>query len=99
MHILILKGKGREWGPVYRDYLQVFTHGMAEFYEVDTSDIIAVNEIIAARDFDGYILTGSTDDAHDSSEYVLNLIERVQELYAQRRNIVGICYGHQVIFV
>lgn len=98
MHVLILKGKGREWGPVYREYLGIFTHGKMRFAEVDTSDISAVNDMIARCEYDGYVLTGSTGDAHDSEDYVLNLIERVKELHARKAKIIGICYGHQVLF-
>lgn len=97
MHLLILKGKGREWGPVYCDYLNLFTHGQAQYTEVYTHDISMVNATLADREYDGYIITGSTDDAHDSAEYVLNLIERVQELHARKAKIVGICFGHQLV--
>jgi GMP synthase-like glutamine amidotransferase len=96
MHILLLKGKGHEWGPVYRDYLSLFTHDQAEFSEVDIADIIAVNEAIESSEYAGYVITGSTDDAHDSADYVLNLIERVKELFARDAVLIGICYGHQV---
>ena len=99
MHVLILKGKGKEWGPIYREYLGLFTHGQARFSEVDTEDIAAVNDAMAACEYDGYVFTGSTDDAHDSAAYVLNLIERVQELHARKAKIIGICYGHQVFLL
>lgn len=66
------------------------------FSEVETSDITAVNEMMAACEYDGYVLTGSTDDAHDSADFVLNLIKHVQELHARHAKIIGICYGHQV---
>lgn len=96
MHILILKGEGKEWGPIYREYLEIFTHGCARFSEVDTEDVKAVNDMMAACHYDCYVITGSTCDAHDSAEYVLNLIEHIKELFSRQAKIIGICFGHQV---
>jgi len=50
--------------------------------------------------FDGYdvvLLTGSKADAFSDEPWVQALRRRVTELLRQRRKLLGICFGHQLI--
>ena len=51
-------------------------------------------------DFDAYdavLLTGSKADSFSDEPWVATLRERVRELLAQRKKLLGICFGHQLI--
>jgi GMP synthase-like glutamine amidotransferase len=52
--------------------------------------------------FDGYdavLLTGSKADSFSDEPWVRTLRERTGELLAQRKKLLGICFGHQLIAV
>ena len=51
-------------------------------------------------DFDAYdavLLTGSRADSFSDEPWVRELRRRVTELLAQRKTLLGICFGHQLI--
>ena len=51
-------------------------------------------------DFDAYdavLLTGSKADSFSDEPWVRTLRERVTELLRQRKTLLGICFGHQLI--
>lgn len=47
--------------------------------------------------YDGFIISGSPASVNDESAWIRVLEERVRELHAMKRPMVGICFGHQVI--
>ncbi len=47
--------------------------------------------------YDFYITTGSKAAAYDDLDWVHRLIEFVRELDKQRKKLIGICFGHQII--
>ncbi len=49
------------------------------------------------RAYDGFIISGSPASVNDESAWIRVLEERVRELHALKRPMVGICFGHQVI--
>ncbi len=52
--------------------------------------------------FDGYdavLLTGSRADAWSDEPWVVELRRRVSALLAQRKKLVGVCFGHQLLGV
>jgi GMP synthase-like glutamine amidotransferase len=48
-------------------------------------------------DFDAVLLTGSKSDSFSDEVWIVTLRERVTELLAQRKKMVGVCFGHQLI--
>jgi len=48
-------------------------------------------------DYDVVLLTGSKADAFSDEPWVKTLRERVTELLEQRKKLLGICFGHQLI--
>eukprot|EP00250_Pteridium_aquilinum_P028378 c37045_g1_i1 orf=417-1316(-) len=47
--------------------------------------------------YDGFVITGSRHDAHGNEPWVLQLCELVRKLHVEKRKLLGICFGHQVI--
>src|SRR4051812_13498494 len=46
--------------------------------------------------YDAVLLTGSKHDSFSDEPWVVALRERVTELLAQRKKLLGICFGHQL---
>lgn len=46
---------------------------------------------------DGWIIGGSAKSCYESVDWVLRLQRWVQHLHAERRPLLGICFGHQLI--
>jgi GMP synthase (glutamine-hydrolysing) len=47
--------------------------------------------------YDAYLLTGSQSDAFSDEQWVVDLRGYVRELLDQKKRLVGICFGHQLI--
>jgi GMP synthase-like glutamine amidotransferase len=47
--------------------------------------------------YDAVILTGSRADAFSSEPWIVELRARVARLLAERKKLLGICFGHQVL--
>jgi GMP synthase-like glutamine amidotransferase len=47
--------------------------------------------------FDAVVLTGSRADAFSDQPWVLRLRHEVETLLSQRKKLVGVCFGHQLI--
>ena len=46
---------------------------------------------------DAYLITGSRDSVYDELPWIEELSDLIRRLHAQRRPMVGICFGHQLI--
>lgn len=51
----------------------------------------------ADDDCDGYIITGSTDDAYADKPWINHLARWIRHCDQQRKPLIGICFGHQII--
>ena len=47
--------------------------------------------------YDFYITTGSKASVYDDEPWIHGLIEFVQQLDSQKKKLIGICFGHQLI--
>jgi len=54
-------------------------------------------EVPAAADADAYVITGSRHSVYDELPWLPALVERVREILAAGRPVVGICFGHQLL--
>lgn len=46
---------------------------------------------------DAYLITGSPASVYDDLPWIEQLKQFIQQLHAEKRRLVGICFGHQVI--
>jgi GMP synthase-like glutamine amidotransferase len=46
---------------------------------------------------DAYLITGSRDSVYDDRQWIRRLMAFVRELHAERRTLIGVCFGHQLI--
>jgi len=78
----------------------MFTAMMRAHAPAVTLDIYDVQEGDYPQDLDtcdGYICTGSAVSAYDDEPWIRTLEAFVRRLYRAQRQLVGICFGHQVM--
>ena len=49
------------------------------------------------NEVDAYLITGSKSSVYDDKDWIRRLEAFVQELHAQRKKLLGICFGHQMV--
>ncbi|XP_020574478.1 gamma-glutamyl peptidase 3-like isoform X2 [Phalaenopsis equestris] len=47
--------------------------------------------------YDGFVISGSSSDAHGEEEWIKSLVELVRVLDARKKKVLGVCFGHQII--
>ncbi|XP_022726356.1 gamma-glutamyl peptidase 5-like [Durio zibethinus] len=84
----------------YGGYFGVLVGMLAE--EGETWDVFKVasgefpdDEEIS--DFDGFVISGSTSDAHSNDAWICRLIALLNKLDSLKKKVLGICFGHQII--
>ena len=89
-----------EWVPNFGEYPDMFQR---LFKQVDPSlefvtwDVEQGELPSLTGGVDGYIITGSKSSVYDDKPWIRDLEVFVRQLNAERRNLVGICFGHQLI--
>ncbi len=46
---------------------------------------------------DAFLITGSKFDAHGEEPWIIKLRDYIVDLHEQRKKLIGICFGHQLI--
>ena len=90
----------KEFAETYGQYPEMFRHiikksGLTFVYE--SFNIIDFDYPASLYDFDLYLITGSKASVYDDNEWILDLFEFVRSLDNAKKNILGFCFGHQVI--
>lgn len=84
---------------MYGGYFGVFVGMLAE--EGETWDVYSV----ACGEFpedgeiallDGFVITGSCNDAHGNDVWICQLMNLLKKLDSMKKKVLGICFGHQV---
>ena len=73
------------------------------FNEVDPSINLKVYDVVIDEypndidECDGYIITGSKLSTYDDVHWIKTLEEYIRTLDASKKNLLGVCFGHQLI--
>ncbi|KAK6916201.1 Glutamine amidotransferase [Dillenia turbinata] len=84
----------------YGGYFGVFVGMLAEegetwdAYKVAAGEFPEDDEI---EEFDGFVITGSCNDAHGNDIWILKLLNLLKKLVSLKKKVLGICFGHQVL--
>jgi GMP synthase-like glutamine amidotransferase len=66
---------------------------VAQFRAIDATSA----RLPEAADCDAYVITGSRYSVYDDLPWIAPLAEFVDTVLAQRRRVIGICFGHQLL--
>lgn len=86
----------------YGGYFKVFVELLGEEGEIWDIYRAARGELPAEEDvdaYDGFVITGSCSDAHGEDVWIKELVEFLKIIESRRKKVLGICFGHQVIFI
>ncbi|EEF29614.1 gamma-glutamyl peptidase 5 [Ricinus communis] len=84
----------------YGGYFGVFVRMLGEegetwaVYKVANGEFPDDDEI---ETFDGFVITGSCNDAHGNDVWICKLLNLLKKLDSKKKKILGICFGHQIL--
>ncbi|KAI3715882.1 hypothetical protein L6452_22871 [Arctium lappa] len=84
----------------YGGYFGVFLRMLAEEGEIwDVFDVAAGHfpDDQQIRLYDGFVITGSCNDAHADDAWIRRLLALLNKLDSMNKKILGICFGHQIL--
>nr|DAD27526.1 TPA_asm: hypothetical protein HUJ06_028994 [Nelumbo nucifera] len=85
---------------VYGGYYNVFVDAFGEegeqwdLFRVVDGEFPDKEEL---HKYHGFVISGSPSDAHGNDPWILKLCLLLQNLYAMEKEVLGICFGHQVL--
>lgn len=59
--------------------------------------VLEVIVLYMLHGFVGFLIPGSKSSAYDQDDWILTLARVIRQLHEQRRQLVGVCFGHQLI--
>jgi len=89
-----------EWVDEFGEYPDMFMRLLREAdpqLEFSVYDVQNGDYPRDIDDVDAYLLTGSKASVYDDEAWIHNLMAFVRELHAQKKPLVGICFGHQLV--
>ena len=88
-----LAGRYRDYGTMAGELLRAADASLAfRPYDIRAGEFPA-----SPADCDGWLITGSRHAAYEDLPWIQRLAGFIRELDAERRPLVGICFGHQLI--
>lgn len=92
---------GHTPGPVaanHGDFDQMFIRLLGGYnFEFTTYNVVDMEFPSGPNAQDGWLLTGSRHGAYESHPFIALLSDLIREIATQKRVMVGICFGHQII--
>nr|GLL28607.1 gamma-glutamyl peptidase 5-like [Ipomoea trifida] len=85
---------------MYGGYFGVFLRMLAEegetwaVFRVARGEFPEDDEI---GEFDGFVITGSCNDAHGNDAWICKLLNLLNKLNSMKKKVLGICFGHQIL--
>ncbi|CAI9764470.1 unnamed protein product [Fraxinus pennsylvanica] len=85
---------------MYGGYFGVFVRMLEE--EGEIWDMFRVSngefpEDEKVGEYDGFVITGSCNDAHGNDLWICKLMNLLKKLDEMKKKVLGICFGHQVL--
>lgn len=107
-----MEGKSKKYGvllcaedteyvkKVYGGYFGVFARMLEE--EGETWDLFRVTRGEFPEDdeietYDGFVVTGSSKDAHGNDAWISRLLSFLKTLDSLKKKVLGVCFGHQIL--
>ena len=84
----------------YGSYAEMFQHlllSVDDQLEFDVYQVIEGHYPESIDECDAYLITGSKSSVYDDELWIKELQEYVVSLHGQRKKLIGICFGHQII--
>ncbi|XP_061370859.1 gamma-glutamyl peptidase 5-like [Gastrolobium bilobum] len=84
----------------YGGYFGIFVRMLAEegerwdVYRVARGEFPEDDEVAL---YDGFVITGSCNDAHGNDPWIHDLLALLNKLNTMNKKILGICFGHQIL--
>lgn len=92
-----------EIAPLYKRYgtmfERLFRDAGATDWQFDVFHTPAMEYPDSFEGYDAVLLTGSKADSFSDEPWVVELRHRVSELLEQKKKLLGICFGHQLIAI
>lgn len=85
---------------MYGGYFGVFVRMLAEEGETWKVFRVAGGEFPDDDEIgliDGFVITGSCNDAHGNDAWICKLLNLLKKLDAMRKKVLGVCFGHQIL--
>lgn len=86
----------KEYGQ-YPDMFKKLLHAVKPTLEVVSYNVLDGEFPESTSAVDGFLVTGSKLSVYDDVPWITNLGCYVQQLHKEKRKLVGICFGHQLI--
>ena len=86
--------------PEFGDYTDMIKQLFDKIDERISFDMFDVRQDCYPQelaDYDFYITTGSKTSAYENQPWIINFIEFVRRLDKEKKKLIGICFGHQII--
>jgi len=83
------------YGGYYNVYVEAFGQegDMWDLFRVNEGDFPEFNDL---HKYDGFVITGSPNDAYGNDYWILKLCFVIRIIDAMKKKLLGICFGHQV---
>jgi GMP synthase-like glutamine amidotransferase len=81
------------FGPMF---VRLF-EGVGAQWQIDIFNAMRGEYPASYENYDAVLLTGSRADSFSSEAWVIELRRQVTQLLEQRKKMVGVCFGHQLI--